>query len=65
MPSRTRTLNSRTVLEQDRELEALGAARPLWAPRRVWLMMRSGVRLTGVGCMLRLGCPKTDGSAMR
>jgi hypothetical protein len=24
MPSRTRTLNSRTVLEQDRELEALG-----------------------------------------
>jgi len=25
MPSRTRTLNSRTVLEQDRELEALGS----------------------------------------
>jgi hypothetical protein len=40
-------------------------ARPRRALQRSWSMMRSGVRQTGVGCMLRSGCLPTGGSATR
>ena len=65
MPTRTRTTKSRTTeLERDRELEALGLARPPAAPRPRsigrWI-----VRLTGVGYMLHSEWDPAGGSVTR